>query len=132
MTNEEALRILHCPDTVGGLYSEKYGEALNMAMGALKREPCEDAISRQAVEDAIAEMIVNGESLGYAVAWDILSDLPSVTPQPRIRKWSHDDSHWANRFICSECGYKLFEEQTKYCPNCGVRMVESQESEVQE
>ena len=53
MTNEEALSILHCPDTVGGLYSKKYGEALGMAMEALKREPCEDCISRQAVLVAI-------------------------------------------------------------------------------
>ena len=59
----------------------------------------------------------------------VLEQEPSVTPQPRMGKWSHDGSHWANRFICSECGYKLFEEQTKYCPNCGARMVEPQESE---
>ena len=45
MTNEEALNILHCPDTVGGLYGEKYGEALNMAMEALKKEPCGEWIS---------------------------------------------------------------------------------------
>lgn len=37
-------------------------------------------------------------------------------------KWSHDGSKWANRFICSECGYKLFDEPTNYCPNCGARM----------
>ncbi len=37
-----------------------------------------DLISRQDVEDAIAETIVNGESLGYAVAYDILSDIPSA------------------------------------------------------
>lgn len=49
MTNEEALSILHCPDAYGGIYSEKYGEALSMAMETLKREPCEDCVSRQAV-----------------------------------------------------------------------------------
>ena len=37
MTNKEALSILHCPDAAGGLYSEKYGEALNMAMEALSK-----------------------------------------------------------------------------------------------
>ena len=43
--------------------------------------------------------------------------------------WSHDGSHWKNRFICSECGYKLFDEPTNYCPNCAAKMVEPQESE---
>lgn len=45
----------------------------------LEQQPCEDCISREAVEDAIAETIVNGESLGHGVAYDILSGLPSVT-----------------------------------------------------
>ena len=49
--------------------------------------------------------------------------------EPKIGHWSHDGSHWKNRFICSECGYKLFDEPTNYCPNCGCRMVEPQESE---
>ena len=42
---------------------------------------CEDCVSREAVEEAIANTIVYGESLGYAVACDILSDLPSVQPK---------------------------------------------------
>lgn len=46
--------------------------------------------------------------------------------EPKTGHWTHDGSHWKNRFICSECGYKLFEEQTNYCPNCGAKM-ESEE-----
>ena len=42
--------------------------------------------------------------------------------QPITGKWTHDGSHWKNRFICSECGYKLFDEPTNFCPNCGVDM----------
>ena len=57
--------------------------------------------------------------------------LPSV-PTERTGHWTHDGSHWKNRFICSECGYKLFDEPTNYCPNCGYRMVEPQESEDKE
>lgn len=46
-----------------------------------------------------------------------------VNPQePKTGHWSHDGSHWKNRFICSECGYKLFDEPTNYCPNCGAKM----------
>lgn len=41
---------------------------------------CEDCFSRHAIEEAIANTIVNGESLGYVVASDILSDLQPVAP----------------------------------------------------
>lgn len=37
-------------------------------------------------------------------------------------EWIHDKSDWKYRFNCSKCGYKLFEEKTNYCPNCGARM----------
>ena len=43
-----------------------------------------DLISRQAAIDAIAETLVNGESLGYSLAHDILFDLPSVQPEQKI------------------------------------------------
>ena len=60
---------------------------------------------------------------------DIMEWIEKHPQEPKTGHWSHDGSHWKNRFICSECGYKLFEEQTNYCPNCGCRMVEPQESE---
>lgn len=49
-----------------------------------------------------------------------------VKIEPKTGHWMHDGSHWENRFICSECGYKLFDEPTNYCPNCGARMAESE------
>lgn len=46
----------------------------------------------------------------------------ALKQEPKAGHWSHDGSHWKNRWICSECGYKLFDEQTGYCPNCGAKM----------
>ena len=37
-------------------------------------------------------------------------------------KWIHDGSGWKYRFICSECGHKIYEEQQPYCSNCGAKM----------
>lgn len=43
--------------------------------------------------------------------------------------------HWDSRTCkCSECGYQIAfseyaERKYKYCPNCGAKMVEPQESE---
>ena len=107
-------------------------EALDMAIEALEQEPCEDAISRDMALEKMADYVASG----YADSVEdfeeysrIICQLSSVNPQPKTGHWSHDGSHWKNRFICSECGYKLFDEPTSYCPNCGAKMVEPQESE---
>ena len=39
MTNEEASCVLHCPDAYGGIYGQKYGEALAHCFELLKQEP---------------------------------------------------------------------------------------------
>ena len=57
---------------------------LKVVIQTLKQQSCKDTISRQAGIDAIAETIVNGESLGYSLACDILSDLPSVQPEQKL------------------------------------------------
>ena len=57
--------------------------------------------------------------------------IQALEQEPKTGHWSHDGSHWKNRFICSECGYKLFDEPTNYCPNCGCRMVEQESEETE-
>ena len=61
---------------------------------------------------------------GDLVALGALDILPSATPQPKTGHWTHDGGYWKNRWICSECGYKLCDEQSKYCPECGIKMEE--------
>ena len=63
---------------------------------------------------------------------DGLKHLPPATPQEqKIGHWTtvlHEEI-----LFCSECHQRLVDEQTyislHYCPNCGARMVEPQESE---
>ena len=99
MTNEEALSILHCPDTVGGLYSKKYGEALGMAMEALKREPCEDCISRQDLIDSLNRFVPEH----YSRAIDMIIEyMPSVTPTRPKSEWipvSERLPEWGERVL---------------------------------
>ena len=88
-------------------------------------ENSDDCVNRQAVEDAIAETNVNGESLGYTVAWDILSDLPPVTPQPKAGHWIDHDHNGIGYIECSECGRLFLSCEMlcrSYCPNCGTKM----------
>lgn len=54
----------------------------------------------------------------------IIKGLPSVEPKQMTGRWEHDGGHFANRWICSQCGYKFYFEKSeaKYCPNCGAKM----------
>ena len=45
-------------------------------------------------------------------------------------KWVHDGSHWANRWVCTNCGYKHFDEQTNYCANCGAQMLDNKDDDL--
>lgn len=68
---------------------EKTIDALQNAIKALEQEPCGDAISRQAVIDAIDDDNRNGHYSCFATNNDaecfkqIIRDLQSVTPQPK-------------------------------------------------
>ena len=75
----------------------KIFEALNMAIKALEQpEPCEDAVSREAVLEVFMENADRGV-LAYTTAWRNIKDLPSVTPKqdwipvsegmPEEREW---------------------------------------------
>ena len=53
-----------------------------------------------------------------------LKNLSSVQSKQKTGRWEHDGGHFANRWICSQCGYKFYFEKSeaKYCPNCGAKM----------
>ena len=72
------------------------------------------------------------------IAENILAKLPSVTPQePRMGHWIMTSDYLTTAYgsidyvKCSCCGEDSLEEGD-FCPNCGVRMVEPQESEDKE
>ena len=91
------------------------------AIKALEQEPCEDAISRQAVLD------INENHHGQMPnhinhqIWQEIKDLPSVTPQPKMGRWIGCDI--LQEFKCSECRV-CFRNKSNYCPNCGAKMQE--------
>ena len=97
----------------------------------------EDAISREAVCDYIAEF-VNNEFSTQAECEMVdsmiegIQHLPSVTQKSKTGHWiltSDDDYEYCT---CSECGYQngenwMIGSQIKFCQECGAKMVESQE-----
>ena len=92
----------------------------------------DDLISRQAAIDFIKDH-------SYPVCYDrtsiergmtltgieeALNEIPIVQPEQKTGRWEHDGGKFANRWICSQCGYKFYFEKSeaKYCSNCGAKM----------
>jgi len=91
-------------------------------------KPCDDAVSRDAVLDIICR-----ETEWYDIRTQI-EQLPSVTQ--KSGKWILLDECANSGYYCSNCQKKLVKEgwsetvkKIKFCPNCGAKMLEPQESE---
>lgn len=126
MTNERAVEILNLDLDILGQYGGETAEAYKMAIKALEAQPCEDCISRQAVQDLISRWLSDYlldetrealETINYKVG-----DMPSVTSERPKGKWIEIEID-AGEFIykCSKCGMRVINPY-KYCPNCGAEM----------
>lgn len=105
------------------------------------QEPCDDAISRAGAIKALEYDIFIEADDGLDNYRTVIEDLvnaidntqkaqiealPSVTPQQRTGHWIEDENEM--EVICSECAENN-DKCSKFCPNCGAKMIESQESE---
>ena len=118
MTREEAIYYLQSSG-----FSEEQIRTIEQAF------TYEDAISRQAVCDYIAEF-VNNEYSSQAECEMVdamiegIQHLPPVTPQPKTGHWIRQDNTkeplygW---YFCSECN-SVIGDKTKFCSNCGAKM----------
>ena len=92
---------------------------------------CDDNCSTQYDAGNMGEIIENLEAISKA-----------LEQEPKTGHWINQHVVYANATIdfkvCSECRYEFsYDAETgvsdaNYCPNCGCRMVESQESEDKE
>ena len=85
-----------------------------------KPQPCEDAISRQAVLN-----LINADWKYEGLEEDV-SSLSPVTPQPKTGHWIKTP----NGFKCSKC-LIVHSHTSIFCPSCGAKMVE-QETKINE
>lgn len=133
MTREESLSIItEAIENYVCNYVTDTAQAQKMlnAIQTLEQEPCEDAISRQAVLDLL-EDTNNG--------WIIneVSQLPSVKPQENTGHWIGIDEEPHEVWECDHCGFVIdgsgcidpydYRDTYKYCPYCGAKMIEPQE-----
>lgn len=89
-------------------------------------QPCEDAISRQAVLDEAFEADTKEYGRIEVVGVDAINSLTPVTPQPKTGKWINPTTMQCMKeqvfYYCSVCGN--YADANKYCPNCGSRMMQ--------
>ena len=91
-----------------------------------EQEPCEDAISRQAVLDVIEREEFKGDAISE------IEKLSSVIPQPKTGHWNTYElaqgginEKWLE---CSECMWSnALLIPRNYCPKCGARMMEKED-----
>lgn len=132
MTNEEAIEVIE--QDIPCEHDTDLIEALNMAIAALKAEPCDDAVSRQAMLDGLANIAkakaksdAQKSLMGRVMFFT--EQLPPVTPKPKMGKWikmplieagqtySHECSLCGRRILITDVGMSEF----PYC-HCGAKM----------
>ena len=149
MTREEAIEILKNSAWLGtDEHREETEKAIRMAISALEQEPCsnaentlesalktrcEDAISREAVRQAIDEIYNSSENMEeYADTLDATIEiLPSVTPSRRKGRWRKTPKAVMGEgymWFCDNCEYEVYQDSSrdypseKFCPQCGAYM----------
>lgn len=121
-------------DSIINILIDEYDiQAIDMAIQALEQEPCEDAISRQAVIDTISELNAisfyeaqeDSKECYYEIR-QAIKDLSPINPQERTGHWNlfHTTEHGMREdsyFKCNRCNYESYKEYN-FCPDCGARM----------
>ena len=143
MTNEEAIADIR--DNIKPIVG---GKSLDMAIKALEKESCEDAISREAIKQKL-----QGHHDFFVSAYGSFKDMPftdkarvdeissciamvvnepSVTPQPKTGKWmlcdnqrQEDINNGNYMYTCTNCLRSDVHAKTQkvpYCWWCGAKM----------
>ena len=121
MTREDAINMLHGMKAdnlnLDDLYTRDKYEALNMAIKALELEPCEDCISRQAV-DRLAMRYLREPTDKHVAFYEEFIELPPVPPKPKtdvlekiraeIEQYEADCRLQGGTDECKKCNSNVF------------------------
>lgn len=131
MTNEEAAKelMMAYEDLKYMCYMDCGREAaFNKAREALRAEPCEDAISRQAMLNGLASIAKakaksDAQKALMGRVMFFTEHLPPVTPKPKTGKWIRQTDDYHDYYECEYCGIAVELDDIKhFCPNCGAKM----------
>jgi hypothetical protein len=148
MTREEAIRELkilkeeYWDDDGYGHETKQYDDtmlALDIAIKVLEQQPCEDAVSRQAIIDEMEKRHAEGD----CITKGFVKNMPPVTPQPKTGHWIDTNHHQyyndgdieTTELRCSCCNEEVewdiaLSHKPYYCENCGADMRINEENDV--
>ena len=138
MDKEQAIELLEHLAWDRDIDRNLYGEALNMAIDALKAQLSMEDATKGATSDLIdrkaALKAINSwrgrfsEEYNEAIddCENSIKELPTIQPEPKEGHWKKDESDdcpivFQQFRICSVCG-TIEMSETNYCPNCGAKM----------
>lgn len=121
-------------DAIHNEREQAYMEGYEDASKRYRKEPSEDAISRQAVLNTLDKMDdALDEDRTVEIYKMLLTEcvtvLPSVTPKQKMGRWVKISP--ARIYECSECGQNVMTgdiDAYRHCHGCGAKMAESEES----
>ncbi len=126
---EEKMSII---DYVNAYTNEGVTESDVIEQSSREQQPCDDAISRQAVFDFIRDnyrrWFINDDAFMQCMKG--IKDIVPVTPQPKMGRWVEEDMFDGDvAYRCTNCNevFSLIDGTPKdneynYCPNCGCKM----------
>ena len=100
-----------------------------------EQESCEDTVNRQSVLDINFKQIILTTANPAEMIRQKVKALPPATPKRKVGEWIKKNNDYFDWYECSECGYgsegeikynRLCDVRTKFCPDCGIRMIEPQ------
>ena len=109
-----------------------YPDFWKVVIELVKQEPTDDAISREAALEKMADYV----SSGYADSVEdfeqyskIICQLPSVQPSRKghwILQENPNPKVYADKYVCSECGADVIGtiEEENFCHRCGASMAD--------
>jgi hypothetical protein len=125
-------------------YIKSISKPTGVDFGGLKRQPCDDCIGRQAVNNLQKYRYNCGDTSITCISLKSVNDLPPVTSQQKIGHWKFVQRGKYIDICCSNCGYQRVKEYAynytvdqiseqdikdlfsntnmNFCENCGAKM----------
>ena len=130
MTNYEIIekfdsdKVKSSLDIAGGVFVET--DLVHEIVKALRSQPCDDTISRQAAIDVLSTITMYEGSIPFDTAVMRIEQLPSAQLERKKGQWMKEDrGHVEYCAVCDQCGFDWIwsdREYFKFCPNCGADM----------
>ena len=94
-----------------------------------------DLISRKETIEWLKKVTVT-DGITFETGFkQILTDIKQMPSAEKTAEWIDDDEYLSENTNCSSCHFSMLKEFKKicnYCPNCGAKMVDQNESEEEE